>query len=143
MGIRSYTQSTASVHCMEALTLAEFERAAERIHPGAVRTPLIKLNVDPSSEVVGGAEIFLKLETLQPIGSFKLRGALNAMRAASPEDLVQGVWTASAGNMAQGVAFGAKQLGVKCSVCVPDNAPPGKVAAIKNLGAEVVKVDRT
>lgn len=127
---------------MEPLSLADFERAAERIHPGAVRTPLIRLNVDPW-EVAGGAEIYLKLETLQPIGSFKLRGALNAMRAASPEGLAQGVWTASAGNMAQGVAFGAKQLGVKCSVCVPDNAPLGKVAAIKKLGAAVVKVDRT
>lgn len=128
---------------MEPLTRAEFQRAAERIRPGAVRTPLIKLNVDPSSEVAGGAEIYLKVETLQPVGSFKLRGALNALRAASPAALAQGVWTASAGNMAQGVAFGAKQLGVKCSVCVPDNAPAGKVAAIKKLGAEVVKVDRT
>ena len=127
---------------MEPLTLAEFERAAQSIRPGTVRTPLIRLNVDPG-EVSGGAEIYLKLETLQPIGSFKLRGALNAMRAASSEELAQGVWTASAGNMAQGVAFGANQLGVKCSVCVPDNAPPGKVAAIKKLGAEVIKVDRT
>ena len=65
------------------------------------------------------------------------------MRAASSEELAQGVWTASAGNMAQGVAFGANQLGAKCTVCVPDNAPPGKVAAIKELGAEVIKVDRT
>ena len=69
---------------MEPLTRAEFQRAAERISPGAVRTPLIKLNVDPSSEVAGGAEIYLKVETLQPVRSFKLRGALNALRAASP-----------------------------------------------------------
>jgi threonine dehydratase len=126
---------------MEPLTLAEFERAARSIRPEAVRTPLIRLNAD-ASEVVGGAEIYLKLETLQPIGSFKLRGALNAMRAADPAQLAEGVWTASAGNMAQGVAFGAKQLGIQCTVAVPDNAPSGKVAAIIALGAEVVRVDR-
>jgi threonine dehydratase len=125
---------------MEALALAEFESAARSIRPEAVRTPLVRLNC--SAEEAGGAEVYLKLETLQPIGSFKLRGALNAMRAADPAALRQGVWTASAGNMAQGVAYGANQLGVKCSVAVPDNAPAGKVAAILALGAEVIKVDR-
>eukprot|EP01047_Picozoa_sp_COSAG01_P080396 COSAG01_NODE_15616_length_1318_cov_1.668033_3_plen_160_part_00 len=101
---------------MEALTLDELRSAARAIQPDAVRTPLIKLNVDPA-EVSGGAEIWLKLESLQPIGSFKLRGALNALRAADDAGaLSQGVWTASAGNMAQGVAFGARQLGVRCTV---------------------------
>lgn len=84
----------------------------------------------------------LKLETLQPIGSFKLRGALNAMLSADPQLLQQGVWTASTGNMAQGVAYGAKRLGVRCRVVTPDNAPASKLAAIKALGAEIIPVPR-
>ena len=126
---------------MEPLTIDEFEAAAGNIGDEAVRTPLVRLNVD-ASEVAGGAEIWLKLETLQPVGSFKLRGALHALRSADPELLRHGVWTASAGNMAQGVAYGARQLGIKCTVAVPDNAPAGKLAAIVALGAEIVKVDR-
>jgi len=86
------------------------------------------------------AEIWLKCENLQPIGSFKLRGAGNAMALAPRESLANGVYTASAGNMAQGVAWCARRLGVPCSVVVPDHAPTTKLAAIERLGASVVKV---
>ncbi len=86
------------------------------------------------------AEVWLKLENLQPIGSFKLRGALNAIRSAPPEALAAGVLTASAGNMAQGVAWAAREAGVPCTVVVPEHAPATKVAAIERLGGSVVKV---
>ena len=86
------------------------------------------------------AEIWLKLENLQPIGSFKLRGAGNAIRLAPPERLAGGVYTASAGNMAQGVAWNARRLGIPCTVIVPEEAPQTKLAAIGRLGAKVVKL---
>jgi threonine dehydratase len=84
--------------------------------------------------------IYLKLENLQPIGSFKLRGAYNAMCNASSRDLARGVVTASAGNMAQGVAWAARELGVPATIVVPDHAPETKLAAIARLGGQVVKV---
>jgi len=99
-----------------------------------LRTPLVRLNAD------GPAEIWLKLECLQEIGSFKLRGALSAIRRASPEELRDGVVTASAGNMAQGVAWAARELGLPCTVVVPDHAPETKLAAIERLGGRVIKV---
>ena len=86
------------------------------------------------------SEIFLKLENLQPIGSFKLRGAGNAMALASPPELADGVVTASAGNMAQGVAWNARRLGIPCHVIVPDHAPETKLAAIARLGGRIIKV---
>jgi threonine dehydratase len=85
-------------------------------------------------------EIFLKLECLQPIGSFKLRGAGNAMALAPKESLARGVYTASAGNMAQGVAWNARRLGIPCTVVVPDHAPAAKLSAIERLGGRIVKV---
>jgi threonine dehydratase len=85
-------------------------------------------------------EIYLKLENLQPIGAFKIRGAANAMALAGPTELAQGVWTASAGNMAQGVAWNARRLGVPCSVVVPDHAPAAKLDALARMGAEIVTV---
>jgi len=87
----------------------------------------------------GGPEIFLKLETLQPIGSFKIRGAYNAVRKLKPEDLAQGVWTVSAGNAAQGVALAAKKAGARCSVMVMDTAPETKLRNIERLGATIVR----
>jgi threonine dehydratase len=84
-------------------------------------------------------EIFLKLETLQPIGSFKIRGAQNAIARLSRRDLADGVWTVSAGNAAQGVALAARLAGVRCSVMVMDTAPETKLRAIERLGAEVIK----
>ena len=88
----------------------------------------------------GEPEIFLKLENLQPIGSFKLRGALNRMLALSRDALSAGVYTASAGNMAQGLAYAARALGVSASVVVPDTAPAAKIEAITRLGASIVRV---
>jgi threonine dehydratase len=99
-----------------------------------VRTPLIRLQVDAP------AELYLKLANLQPIGSFKIRGASNAMSVHSPDELAKGVITASAGNMAQGVAWGAKLRGIPCTVVVPDYAPKTKIAAIERLGGKVIPV---
>ena len=132
-------------------TLRDIEGARERLVGLAVRTPLIRLPshespvtsqaARPSHESpVTNHELFLKLENLQPIGSFKLRGAGNAMRRMDPAGLRDGVCTASAGNMAQGVAWCARELGVPCRVIVPDRAPAAKVAAVKALGAEVIPV---
>lgn len=120
---------------LRAPTLNEIRAARERLAGVTVRTPLVRLNTDD-----GPAEIWLKLENLQPIGSFKLRGATNAMRLAGPERLADGVYTASAGNMAQGVAWSARQLGVPARVVVPDHAPATKIAAIERLGGEVLRV---
>jgi threonine dehydratase len=100
-----------------------------------VRTPLVKLHVPEAP-----AEIYLKLENLQPIGSFKIRGAYNAAREADPKEVARGLVTASAGNMAQGVAWAAKELGVPCTVVAPDHAPETKLAAIDRLGGRVIKV---
>ncbi len=120
---------------VQAPTLEDIRAARERIAGSAIRTPLIRLNLEDAP-----AEIYLKLENLQPIGSFKIRGAGNAMRLAGKEKLSNGVYTASAGNMAQGVAWNAREMGVPCEVIVPDGAPKTKLAAIKRLGGKVVKV---
>ena len=119
------------------IPLEAIQAAAARLRlaDAALRTPLLRLPLDEAP-----AEIYLKLENLQPIGSFKLRGAGNAMLRAGPEALAQGVYTASAGNMAQGVAWNARRLGVACSVVVPDHAPATKLAAIERLGGRVIKV---
>ena len=123
-----------AVRHLEPLTLADVRAARDRIAPSVLRTPLVRLDVDAP------AEIYLKLETLQPIGSFKLRGAMNAIRLLSPDALSGGVYTASAGNMAQGVAWGARELGIPCTVVMPDNAPRTKLDAVARLGAEIAKV---
>src|SRR5258706_2719241 len=118
-----------------AIPIEEIRAARERIAGQVVRTPLVRLALDGAP-----GEIWLKLETLQPIGSFKLRGASSALALAAPEALARGVWTASAGNMAQGVAWQARRLGLPCTVVAPDHAPPTKLAAIDRLGARVLKV---
>jgi len=119
----------------QAIPLEAIRVARGRIAGAVIRTPLIRLNVDDAP-----AEIYLKLENLQPIGSFKLRGAGNAISSASTEQLADGVWTASAGNMAQGVAWHARQKGLPCTAVVPDHAPDAKLAAITRLGGQIVKV---
>ena len=116
------------------IALADIRAARERIAGAAIRTPLVRLNADAP------AEIYLKLECLQPIGSFKIRGASNRMALASKAELAHGVWTASAGNMAQGVAWNARRLGVPCTVVVPEGAPATKVAAVERLGGTVVAI---
>jgi threonine dehydratase len=116
------------------ISLDEIVHAREVIAGAAVRTPLVRLEVDAP------CEIWLKLECLQPIGSFKIRGAVNAIRQAPTDALAKGVVTASAGNMAQGVAWAARQAGVPATIVVPDHAPRTKVAAIERLGGSVVRV---
>ena len=99
------------------------------------RTPLVRLQFDDAP-----AEIWLKLENLQPIGSFKLRGAANAILSADPADLANGVVTTSTGNMAQGVAWMARELGVSATIVVPHNASMSKLAAVERLGGTIVRV---
>jgi threonine dehydratase len=120
------------VRHIEPITIDDVRAARKRISSTVGRTPLIRLEVD------GPAEIYLKLENLQPIGSFKLRGATNAIRSLPLGVVSGGVYTASAGNMAQGVAWGARDLGVPCTVVMPDSAPSTKVNAVKRLGATIV-----
>jgi threonine dehydratase len=116
-------------------TLADIHQAQVTIAGTAVRTPLVRLNL-----VEAPAEIYLKLENLQPIGAFKIRGAANAMAHIPAEALAKGVLTASAGNMAQGVAWQARALGIPCTVIAPDSAPAAKIEAIKRLGGRVILV---
>lgn len=116
-------------------SLAEIREARRRIAGVAMRTPLVHLPLETP-----GPEIWLKLENLQPIGSFKLRGAGNAIARLSDDSLSSGISTASAGNMAQGVAWCARQRGVSCRVIVPDRAPAAKTSAVERLGGEIVRV---
>ena len=115
-------------------TLAEISAARERIAGTAIRTPLLRL-----SPRAGEREIWLKLENLQPIGSFKIRGAASAIGLVPRDALARGVYTASAGNMAQGVAWCARGAGVPCAVVVPDTAPRAKLDAIEQLGARIIR----
>jgi threonine dehydratase len=119
------------------IALAEIEAARARIADVAVRTPLVPLRADG---VPADTEIYLKLETLQPIGSFKIRGATNAVRLAPPQARARGLVTASAGNMAQGVAWAGRELGLPVTIAVPEHAPEAKLAAIERLGGHVLKV---
>lgn len=152
---------------IEAPRLDVVRAAQKRLRNVIVRTPLVRLDTDPAHDAYpvtthgvaarvestpravfrrapgtdrGSTEIHLKLETLQPIGSFKVRGAGNALRCASPQALRAGVWTPSAGNMAQGVAWTARQLDVACTAVVPEAAPRTKLSALDRLGAHVVRV---
>lgn len=120
---------------MDHISLAAINEARRVIAGSAIRTPLLRLNVPDTL-----AEIYLKLENLQPIGSFKIRGAANAIAHLSTQSLEQGVVTASAGNMAQGVAWCARNLGIPCTVIAPETAPDAKIEAIERLGGRVLKV---
>jgi len=117
------------------VSIGDIRNAADRIKGKVNRTPLIRFYSETSP-----AEIYLKLENLQPIGSFKLRGACNAMSVADKDLLADGVYTASAGNMAQGVAWIAKAMKIPCTVIVPDHAPQTKLDAITRLGAHFIKI---
>ena len=117
------------------IALEEIRAARERLAGRVLRTPLVRLDLPDQP-----AAIHLKLENLQPIGSFKLRGALNAVLQTDPDELRAGVVTASAGNMGQGVAWAARELGLPCTVVVPDHAPETKLAAIERLGGRTLKV---
>lgn len=121
------------------LTLAHIAAAQDRIAGIAVRTPLVQLDVSDMG-ATAPRELWCKLETLQPIGSFKIRGAANTMSLATPDELARGVYTCSAGNMAQGVAWMARRAGVRATAVVPDHAPQAKLDAITRLGASFIKV---
>jgi threonine dehydratase len=116
------------------IPLSAVREAAREIYRAAVRTPLVRVYLDSPAP-----ELYLKLEVLQPIGSFKIRGAYNTVRQLTAADLEDGVWTVSAGNAAQGVAFAARQAGARCSVMVMDTAPETKIRAIERLGASIVR----
>jgi threonine dehydratase len=115
-----------------AISLESILAARQRVYQAAIRTPLVRLYYDDAP-----AEIYLKLESFQPIGSFKLRGAYNAISLLSPEDRARGVWTISAGNAAQGVALAARIMKTRCEVLVMDTAPAAKLDAIRRLGATI------
>ena len=142
------------------IPLEAIRAAHERIAGVAVRTPLIRLELDAGrtpdpappphlgsppglfrrEDGGTGAEVWLKLEVLQRVGSFKIRGAANAMALMDSQELARGVVTASAGNMAQGVAWNARRLGLTCTVVAPDHAPEAKIRAVERLGGRVVTV---
>ncbi len=140
------------------ITLDQVEEARRNIAPLALRTPLVVANAAASADASAAAnaaanaaasaaanaeapaEVYLKLENLQPIGSFKIRGAANVMARTPPERLARGVLTASAGNMAQGVAFCARRLGVPATIVAPDTAPETKMSAVLRLGGRVIQV---
>jgi len=117
------------------LTLEEIEQARDRIAGAAIRSPLVRLDTD-----LPDTEIYLKLEVLQPIGSFKIRGAGSLIESLADEEVAEGVWTASAGNMAQAVAWYARRRSVPATVVMPDTAPQAKRSATERLGASVISV---
>jgi threonine dehydratase len=117
------------------IELAEIRAARERIASTIVRTPLVRLELGPDFP-----DIRLKLENLQPINAYKLRGAANAVAMLSEADRARGVWTISAGNAGQGVAYAARQAGVPCSVVVIETAPAAKVERMRSLGAKLIPV---
>jgi len=119
------------------ISIDQIHEAGQRIEGRVVRTPLLPLNVQQDE---APCRIWLKLENLQPIGAFKVRGALNAILLTEPEELEAGVWTASAGNMAQALAWVASDMGLSASVVVPDTAPATKTDSVERLGGRVVRV---
>ena len=116
------------------ITLAAVEQARRNIQSVALRTPLVRCNAEAP------CELYLKLENLQPIGSFKIRGAANVMALTPREKLARGVLTASAGNMAQGVAFCAQRMGIPATIVAPETAPATKIRAVERMGGRVIKV---
>jgi len=120
---------------IRAITVDEIEAARERIARTVVRTPLLRLETG-----AGGLDIRLKLENLQPTNSYKLRGAVNALSMLPKAARQRGVWTISAGNAGQGIAYAARQAGVSCSVVVIETAPAAKIERMKALGARLIPV---
>lgn len=115
------------------IELADIEAARERIAGTVLRTPLVKLDL-------GGPDVRLKLENLQPTNSYKIRGAANAVAKLSPEEKARGVWTISAGNAGQGVAYAARAAGIPCSVVAIETAPQTKLDRMRALGATIIPV---
>src|SRR5713226_6344777 len=117
------------------IALAEIREARERIAAIILRTPLVRLELGPDYP-----DVRLKLENLQPINAYKLRGAANAVALLSESERARGVWTISAGNAGQGVAYAAKQAGAPCTVVVIETAPASKIERMRALGARLVPV---
>jgi threonine dehydratase len=117
------------------ITIEDVEKARERIGGTVLRTPLVKLELDK-----GAPEIWLKLENLQPTNAYKIRGAMNAVAALSDEERAKGVWTISAGNAGQGVAYAARAFGVPSTVLAIETAPQTKLDRMRALGATIVPV---
>jgi threonine dehydratase len=134
MSFRTSQIKGGTMKPIESISLQDIRAAERRLAGVVVRTPLLALNVDGAP-----ADVYLKLENLQPIGSFKIRGLGNAILQAGDERLSKGVWTASMGNAAQGVAWHARRLGLPCTIVVPEVAVETKLAAIRRLGGRVVK----
>src|SRR5688500_10953247 len=128
------TMST-TLEAVRPLELAEIREARERIAGTIVRTPLVRLELGPDYP-----DIRLKLENLQPINAYKLRGAANAVAMLSDDQRQRGVWTISAGNAGQGVAYAARKAGVPCSVVAIETAPVSKIERMKALGAKLILV---
>jgi len=120
---------------MNPISLDEIEQARKRIAESTLRSPLVHLGVDDAP-----ADIYLKLENLQPTGSFKVRGAGNVIALLSNQERDQGVYTCSAGNMGQALAWHARRNRISCTVIVPDTAPETKLAAIKRFGAKIIQL---
>src|SRR3954467_8542875 len=123
----------AMLEPVRPIELTEIREARERIAKTIVRTPLIRLELGPEFP-----DIRLKLENLQPINAYKLRGAANAVAMLSEDERKRGVWTISAGNAGQGVSYAARKAGVPCTVVVLETAPAAKVERMKALGAKLV-----
>jgi threonine dehydratase len=121
------------------ITIDAIRDAASAMYTTAIRTPLVRVHLPARTAIERDLEIYLKLEVLQPIGAFKIRGAHNVIRQLTSEQLAGGVWTVSAGNAALGVAYAARQAGARCSVMVADTAPETKLKSIERLGAAIVK----
>ena len=124
-----------ALEAVRAITLAEIQAARAQIAKTIVRTPLVRLDLGPDS-----LKILLKLENLQPTNSYKLRGAANAVAMLSESDRSRGVWTISAGNAGQGIAYAARQAGVPCTVVAIETAPKAKIERMRALGAHLIPV---
>jgi len=122
------------------VTLNDIQAARELLHDIAVRTPLVSCKLPDHDNNKDQRQIFLKPENLQPVGSFKVRGAYNKIASLSMEERQRGVVSHSSGNHAQGVAFAARALGVKATIVMPSNAPAVKMQATRAMGAEIVIV---
>src|SRR5881275_2983493 len=126
---------SAILEPVRPIQLDEIREARKRIAKTILRTPLVRLEMGP-----GFPDIRLKLENLQPINAYKLRGATNAVAMLSESERNRGVWTISAGNAGQGVAYAAKQAGVPCTVVVIETAPASKIGRMRTLGAKLIPV---
>src|SRR6184192_4895957 len=126
---------STTLEAIRPIELAEVQEARKRIAGTILRTPLVRLELGPDYP-----DIRLKLENLQPINAYKLRGAVNAVALLSDSERQRGVWTISAGNAGQGVAYAARQAGVPCTVVAIETAPESKLARMRELGARLVLV---